>query len=121
MSSNINIVKVNKSRYQEKLISYRVEELTQEDIQELKEDEINSMINVFERYFEKKEISHPYGTYFEITSELTPMIKYLERRLSLACDKTDWYFRESEQTYGKMQEWKDHLADSILLFKQDHF
>jgi hypothetical protein len=120
MDSKIDIIKVNKSRFQEKLRFKTIEELTVEDIQELKEDEVNSFINVFERYFEKKGTSYPSDKYVEITSEITAMSKYLDRRLLLACDKTDWYFRMSEQVYSKLEEWKDKLEDSALLFKQDN-
>ncbi len=120
MDSKIEIIKVDKSRFEEILRFKTIEELSVEDIQELKEDEVNSFINVFERYFEKKEISYPEGKYMEITSEIAAMIKYLERRLSLACDKTDWYYRMSEQVYRKLEEWKGKLEDSELLFKQDN-
>ena len=120
MSSDIYIIKVNKKGFQEKRKYTNSEMLTSEDIQEIKEEEVTSFINVFERYFEKKEISYEYDRYIEITlEELSSMMMYLERRLSLACDKTDWYFRMSELIYNKLEEWKDRLDDSTLLFRQE--
>ncbi|MDF2511686.1 MAG: hypothetical protein K0S04_1552 [Herbinix sp.] len=120
MGADIYIIKVSKIGFLEKLKSNDIKSLTGDDIQGIKEDEISSFINVFERYFEKNEISYEVGNYLEITSsELASMIRYLERRLSLACDKTDWYFRMSEEIFNKLEEWKDKSDDSIFLFKQD--
>ena len=121
MGADIYLIKVNKKGFLEKLNDNDIKSLTDDDIQGIKEDEISSFINVLERYFEKNEISYEVGNYFEITSaELASMIRFLVRRLSLACDKTDWYFRMSEQIYNKLEEWKDKSDDSSFLFKQDN-
>ena len=120
MGADIFIIKVNKEELQEKLKYHDVRELTGDDIKEIKEDEINSFINVFERYFEKNEISYEVGSYREITvTELDSMLRFLERRLSLACDRTDWTFRMTAMIYDKMKEWKEGLKDSSLLFWQE--
>ncbi len=120
MGADIFIIKVNKKELQEKLKDHDVRELTGDEIEAIKEDEITSFINVFERYFEKNEISYEIGSYHEITiTEFESMIRFLERRLSLACDKTDWNFRMAAMIYDKMKEWKEGLNGSSLLFRQE--
>jgi hypothetical protein len=94
--------------------------LSFDDMEEITEDEVNSFLNVFERYFDRKDIFYRYGDYFEISiPEFDSMMIFLEDEISASFDYEDWDYRMAKMVYDKMKAWRSNLEESIILFEHD--
>lgn len=120
MGYDLYFKKVNKKELQKELIYFDLKDLSYDIIQRITEDEVDSFLNIFEKYFSKNNVYYRYDDYFELSiSDLESMMKFLKEEFLTTFDANDYYYKESKTIYDKISVWKDDLDNSVILFEHD--
>lgn len=90
------------------------------------EDEVNSFLPIFRKYFEKTGYSYRMEDYHIVPKEkFLDMKRFLEEKmLSVRCDELpleeqNWDYQMMEMVHKHMCQWENDLEDSEIIFEHD--
>jgi len=126
MGYDLYLRKVNKQKLQEATRYVELNEIDWDTLENCTEDEVNSFLPIFRKYFKETGHSYQMEDYHIIPKEkFLDMKRFLEEEMSsiyrdgLPLEEQDWNYMMMEMVHRHMCQWETNLEDSEIIFEHD--